>query len=198
MEDRNLRPFEAKLLQFSELMEVMDSTRELGQRHLNGDTSEATRISFKRFCNAATARRRVLCSLHEAAHASTFERHGFRVAHVTIKASERPERAGRSVLLGGRVDAEYTPNRDRHWLVAIAAGRIIDEIFETVVNEHFDGCDMRKLANATGGDAEIIASIMAEARQEILNNTSCIERISDALLASETLTGDELRAIIAA
>jgi ATP-dependent Zn protease len=57
---------------------------------------------------------------------------------------------------------------------------------------------MRKLANATGGDAEIIASIMAEARQEILNNTSCIERISDALLASETLTGDELRAIIAA
>jgi hypothetical protein len=185
-------------MRFSELMSVMDSTRELGQRHLNGDTSEATRISFKRFCNAAAARRRVLCSLHEAAHASTFERRGFRVSHVTIKANERRERAGGRVLLGGSVHAEYTPSRDRHWLVAVAAGRIIDEIFETVVNERFDGSDMRKLSDATGGDAEIIASIMEEARQEVLNNASCIERISDALLASETLTGDELRAIIAA
>jgi hypothetical protein len=193
-----LRPFEAKLLQFSELMAVMDATRELGQRHLNGDTSEASLISFKEYCNAAATRRRILCSLHEAAHASAFERRGFRVSHVTIKASERRERAGGNVLLGGRVDAEYTPNRDRHWLVAIAAGRIIDEIFETVVNEHFDGSDMRELAKATGGDAEIISSIIDEARQEVLDEAECIDRISDALLASETLTGDELRAIIAA
>ncbi len=81
-------------------------------------------------------------------------------------------------------------------MIGIAAGVVIDSRFKERV-EVFEESDLWRLREKAGAET-IVESIIAESEQIVLQGAFHIERISDALLSCGTLTGEEVKAIIAA
>ncbi len=191
-----MTPFETKRARFSELADLISSVHKPAMRYLEEeDKNEEERISFVKFYEARAAQDRLVTSLHEAAHAAMFEARGCRVSSVTIKEIEH--RKADLITLNGAVSFKVVSASKRDLLICVAAGPVIEKLFRgRLPDENFADSDMFWLRQGTSNDAELLQCILEEARREVFERATSIERVSDALLCHETLSGEDLRAVL--